>query len=218
MNTANYITVTEFKNMNPEVDFSPYTDVTLSGMISRASQNIDNYLQYSLGIEQISNEKAESMITNQGNLVVYTRKFPIQSVSAIQLKLGTVNLNLNMTDSNGNARYDIPSRGRYVMYPYQEISMTGVFSIRNFYQLRGIELFSVISYVAGYSTIPNDLKDAVNLWAKDIFIRQVNPMEVKSTAQGAVSVTYNDRDAVSGDSNYVKQAKSILQSYRKFTG
>ena len=218
MNVANYITVTEFQTMNPEIDFTNYTDTTISGMISRASQSMDNFLQYSLGIESVVGEKTEAMVSNQGNLVIYTRKFPIVEVSAIKLKLGTVHLDLTLTDGSGNPRYDIPSRGRSVTYPYQEISMTGVFSVRTFYQLRGVEVFSVIDYVAGYSDIPNDIKEACNLWTKDVFMRQANPMDIKEAYQGAIRVQYRDRDNDSGDGTYMKQAKSILQSYRKFTG
>lgn len=214
MNNTNYISTSEFVDMNPELDFSLYSEATISGMISRASKNVDNYLQYSLGVEDVVGEKQEASVSNNGNLVVNTRKFPIISVSSVSLKLGTVNLALNLTDGAGNARYDIPSRARSFTYPYQEIAMTGTFSIRNFFQLRGVEIFTVVSYRAGYATIPDDIKDAVSLWAKDIFLRQSNPMGVKSITQGAISITYNDRNA-DGDSVMVAQAKSILNDYRR---
>lgn len=215
MQSANYITVTEFKDMNPEVDFTQYSDATISGMISRASSQMDNFLQYSLVVEDVVGEKNETIVTSQGNLQVYPRKFPIISVSAIQIKLGTVHLDLNLTDGAGNPRYDIPFRARSVTYPYQEISVTGVMSIRNFYQLRSVETFTVINYRAGYETIPPDLKDACNLMTKDIFIRQANPMDVKALTQGAISMTFRDAD---DETRWVKNAKSIMQSYRKFTG
>ena len=219
MNAANYITVGEFQTMNPETDFSQYQTTTLSGMISRASANMDNYLQFSLGVEDISQEATEAMVSPRGNLIIYTRKAPIVSVSAIRLKLGTVHLDLNLTDSAGNARYDIPARARSITYPYQEIAMTGVFSVRNFFQLRQYELFALVSYRAGYETIPQDLKDACNLWAKDIFIRQANPMDLSAANQGAISMTYKNRGGQnSEDSKWVQEAKQILNSYKRITG
>ena len=196
------------------------SDPTISGMISRASAQIDNYLQYSLTVEDIVGETGEAIVSSNGNLMIFTRKFPVQTVSAIQLKLGTVHLDLTMTDAAGNPRYDVPSRGRSILYPFQEISMTGVFSIRNFYQLRDREIYAKVNYRAGYTTIPDDLKDACNLWTKDIFIRQANPMDLSSVNQGGISMAFRSRggDLDNGDSTWVKQAKSILQSYRKFTG
>lgn len=218
MNSANYISTNEFAQMNPELDLSAYTDPTISGMIKTASGTMDGYLQYSLGVEDISSEKNEGMISSDGGLVIYTRKFPIVSVSAIQLKIGTVHLDLNLTDGNGNARYDIPYRARSLTYPYQEIALTGTFSIRNFFQLRGRPFFTVINYRAGFETIPQELKDACSLMTKDIFIRQANPQDLSSVTQGAISQSFRARDLESGDSTWMKQAKQIMASYRKFTG
>lgn len=213
MTSTNYITITEFKSFNPETDFSAYTDATLSGMVQRASAWVDNYLSYTLGIETISNELAETIVSNQGNLVIYTEKIPIVSVSAISLKLGTVSVNLNLTDGNGNIRYNIPRRANYVMYPYQELSTTGTVSIRNFFDVRMLDIFTQITYVAGYQTIPSDIKDAVSLVAKDIFIRQANPMNVASISQGGISLSFRDR--TDGESDMILDAKAILNRYRK---
>ena len=58
---CNYITTTEFANYNPELDLSNYTDATISGMITRASAYMDNYLQYSLVTEAITGEKTEAV-------------------------------------------------------------------------------------------------------------------------------------------------------------
>lgn len=217
MNKVNYITVTEFQNMNPETDFTGFSDVTISGMISRASQNIDNFLQYSLGVEDIVGEKNEAMVSSNGNLIVYTAKSPIISVSAVALKLGTAVINLSMADGNGVVRYDIPWRAKSFTYPYQEIAFTGTLSIRNFYSLRGTQIFTTVSYRAGYETIPDDVKDACNLWTKDVFVRQSNPMNLTSMTQGAISMGFGSPDSDTGESRWVKQAKGILQSYRRVT-
>lgn len=215
MNSANYITVTEFKNWNPEIDFTRYADATISGMIARASKGIDSFLQYSLSIEDISNEKDEGKISSDGNLIIHTRKIPIVSVSSLVLSIGTTEMTLNLTDGNGNTRYDIPTRAKYISYPYQEISLTGTFSITNLAQLRPYDFFTTVSYRAGYETIPDDIKDACDLWTKDIFIRQANPMDLKSTSQGSVSITHRDRDPVTGEGSFMKQAKAILSDYKR---
>lgn len=216
---VNYITVTEFKNMNPEIDFTNYPDSTISGMISRGSAAVDGFLHMSLQLEDISGEKNEVIINSRGNLIVYTRKNPIVSISSLQLKLGTVTFNLNLYDGNGAERFEIPSRANYILYPYQEIAFSGAFSVRNFYQMRNVNLMSVCSYRAGYETIPSDIKDAVNLWTKDIFIRQANPMDLSSANQGAVSMTYKNRagSEYGEDSKWVRDAKALLAPYIRVT-
>lgn len=198
--------------MNPEVDFTNYNDTTISGMIQSASSIMDNYLQYSLGIETITDEKNEAMVDSEGNLRVFTRKMPVQSVSALQLKLGTVSLDLQLT-TGGTDRYEIPTRGSYVMYPFQEVALTGTFSVQNFYQMRGRTIYTKMTYVAGYATIPRDLKDACNLITKDIFIRQANPMDLKGTNQGAIGMTFKDGD----ETRWMKQAKELMNDYRRVT-
>lgn len=212
MNAANYITVTEFQNMNPEVDFSNYNDTTISGMIKSASAGMDNFLNYSLGIETITDEKNEAIVDSEGNLRVFVRKMPVQSVSALQLKLGTVSLDLQLT-TGGTDRYEIPTRGSYVLYPFQEVALTGTFSVRNFYQMRGRTIYTKMTYVAGYATIPQDIKDACNLWTKDIFIRQANPMDIKGTNQGAIGMSFKDDK----ESKWLTQAKEILFKYQGVT-
>lgn len=217
MNSANYITVAEFQTMNPELDFTGFSDPTISGMIRTASQGMDNYLQYSLAVEDIVAEKNEALVNSHGNLMIFTRKFPIISVSAVSLKLGTVNTDLSLTDGAGNARYEIPDRARNIVYPYQELAFTGTFSIRNFYAIRGLQIYTKVSYRAGFVTIPDDVKDACSLWTRDIFTRQANPMDLKSINQGAISMSFRDLDPDTGDARWLKQAKSILSSYKKYT-
>lgn len=213
---ANYLTVTEFQDMNPELDFTNYTAATISGMVQRASANVDNFLNYSLSVENVSNELNEAVVSSNGNLMIYTKKLNVQEVTGITLKLGTVSVDLSLEDGNGNNRYDISPRGEYIIYPYQELSLTGTFSIRNFYQLRGVQIFTKTSYRAGYTDVPSDIKDAVNLWTKDIFVRQSNPTNLSSMSQGAISMSYSRKNE-SGDSNLVQEAKALLRPYLRIT-
>lgn len=211
MNSAPYISVTEFKTFNPELDFTNYVDTTISGMITRASAYVDNFLQYSLSVEDISNEVNESLVDSDGNLMIYTKKVPIQSVSGITLKMGTYSTDLSLTSGSDN-RYDITAEGRYVLYPYQEVTLTGTVVIRDFFSIRSRKLLTKVSYRAGYETIPNDIKDAVNLLTKDIFIRQANPMDLSSVSQGGISMSYRDR--TDGRSDMALDAERILESYK----
>lgn len=213
MNAAPYISVSEFQTNNPELDFSAYADTTVSGMIARASAHVDAFLHYSLGVENLSNELTDAYADTDGNLKIFTRKIPIVSVSSLQLKLGTYSTSLSLTDSAGNARYDVPDPQHHILYPYQEIATTGTVSINNFFQIRDRTLFVRVSYRAGYTTIPDDIKDAVNLLTKDIFVRQSNPMNLASVSQGGISMTHGQKTG--GKSDLVLQAEAMLQPYRR---
>jgi len=202
----NYISVDEFKNWNPEMDFSAYGNVTISGMISRASKWVDGYLGYDLQIEDITDEKAETIISPDGDILIFPRKFPIHSVSKLEIFLGTYSTELSLQDSNGNNKYVIPSNQRYILYPYYAINIEGKMRLRKY--------FTKISYRAGYETIPDDIKDAVNLITKDIFNRQTNPMLLSSTSQGGITMSFRGGE----ESDYIKQAKVILDRYKRRIG
>lgn len=213
MNSVPYISVTEFQTYNPELDFTGYQASTLSGMITRASERADGFMEHSLGLESFTLEERVAIVSEEGNLKVFPRKTPVQSVSDLRLKLGTSEITLSLTDGDGNARYEIPSEQDYILYPYQELSVTGTVQIRNLYDIRRMEVFTRVSYVAGYETIPEDVKDAVNLLTKDIFIRQANPMNLKSGNQGAINMQFKDK--TDGKSDLVLEAEGILQKYKR---
>jgi hypothetical protein len=212
---TNYITVTEFKDFNPEVDFGNTADATVSGVIQRASERVDSFLQYSLIAEDISQEVNPGIVTPEGNLMIFTKKRPINSLSALDLKLGTTVIELSLTDGNGENRFDKDADQKYILYPYQEINTTGTVSIRNFFDLRNHEFFTRTSYNAGYSfaDLPNDIKDAVNLLSKDIWNRQTNSDDLVSMSQGAVSKGYRNRK--DGKTGLQIEAESILRRYRR---
>ena len=214
MNKINYITADELKNFNPETDFTPYVDVTISGMISRACSFIDNYIDYSLGLETIIGETSEANVTPDGDLIIFTKKVPIVSVSAISRKLGAYSSTLNLAESNGNTPYEIPEPKHHILYPYQEMELTGTVGINNFLQLRNRQFYTKITYSAGYQTIPDDIKDATNLLTKDIFMRQANPMNLSNISQGGISMAFATQEA--GESDLIKDAKRILAPYIKY--
>ena len=207
---ANYITTSEFQTMNPDIDFSNIPAATISGMISRGSRLVDNYLNYSLALETIAGEKSQAVINSDGDLVLFPQKLPIQSLQSAVIKKGSYSMNLILNDGAGNPVYDIV--GQRIIFPFQQMQTTGTFSIRNFYQLRERLFWTLISYTAGYDTIPDDLKDACNLMTKDIWARQANPIGIKKMTQGAISMEYSQKD---GDSDMVTDAKSILDNYAR---
>lgn len=213
MNKANYITIDEFKAYNPETDFTNHTSAVLSGMIARASAFVDDFLHYSLKVEDISNEISDAIVTTDGDLRIYPEKIPLISVSKIELKLGTYNSSLSLTDSDGNNKYEIPKEKSYILYPYTQIELSGSVSLRNLWDIRQRQYYTRLSYRAGYTTIPDILKDAVNLITKDIFMRQANPMDLSSVSQGGISMSYRKQQA--GKSDLVKDAIRILQPYVK---
>jgi hypothetical protein len=204
---ASYLSVDEFKDWNPETDFSDYAVTTLSGMITRASAWVDDYLGYSLKVEDIEDELAEATVTTDGDLMIFPRKIPIISVSKIGLKLGQYDTSLEIEDENGTY-YDIPEPRHYILYPFQQLQLTGKVALKNLLQVRTRLYFTQISYRAGYETIPDVIKDVVNLVAKDIFMRQVNPMGLGNVSQGGISMSYQ-----TGESDLVKRAKELLEPY-----
>ena len=145
---CNYITTTEFANYNPELDLSNYTDATISGMITRASAYMDNYLQYSLVTEAITGEKTEAVVNTTGELVIFTRKLNIQSVQAIKLNVGPTAVSLALNTSNGQSNLQIPARGTSVVYPWMPFAWTGSVAITNFFNLRNWDIYATIDYTA----------------------------------------------------------------------
>jgi hypothetical protein len=75
--------------------------------------------------------------------------------------------------------------------------------------LKYADVFVSTTYVAGYQTIPPDLKDACALWVQDIIARRGNRDGVQSFSQGSYSVNFG-KNTADGDSPIIKQAKSIL--------
>jgi hypothetical protein len=208
MIAANYISVAEFQQYAPEVNTTLYTTPTISGFISQASAWIDGFIGYSLSVESIVGEKLDGMIDSEMSMVIYPRKIPVQSVSAISVVRGPSIATLTLTTGSQN-RYDIPASGNRIVVPgdYLTISLGTVWI--NFTTLRSIKWYSVVNYVAGYATIPDDIKRATVLMVKDFMAGQLNVAGAKQVSQGGISMTFADN----GESVFVTQAKEILKRY-----
>lgn len=215
----NYITVTEFANWNPVLDLSAYTDVTISGMIRRASRYVDGFLEYSLDLESVVDEKAEAVVNSTGELVVYTRKGQVQSVEEINIVIGSSVVTLQLTDGAGNSNVIIPSRKTSFVYPWLPFAYTGTVPITNFFALRNWDCYTKCSYTAGYTTdnMPDDIKDAVNLLTLDIFMRGANPQLLSSMSQGGISMSFQKGNG-DGKSSYKMEAENMLNHYKRVVG
>lgn len=209
----NYISTTQFKAYNPEVDVTLYSNTTLSGMISRASNEIDDFLGYSLLREDITTEKLEGMVDSDNNLVIITHKRPINSISEVKIVKGTYSGTIDLTDGAGNTKYDISRKKERVVFPGADITMTTV-SIIDWGALRTTNFWVTISYNAGYYgyEIPEPIQQATQLWVMDIIARKQNISGATSIRQGGIAMTFASK---TGESDLIKDAKGRLRHYRR---
>lgn len=214
--TANYIPTSDISSYFPTLDTSLYNDTTLSGIVTRASAKVDNYLGFTLPYESIT-EKVEGLVDSDGNLNIFANKYPIDTVSTITINKGLVSIALSLTDPSNNNRYDvIPSfQKNQIVYPNSQIVLTGAILIRSFFQLKATRFFTQVTYTAGYQTIPSDIKEAVGLLVADYLAENAyNPMGAVDVSQGGVRYSF----PASAQSQREKEAYSLLSRYRRISG
>ena len=215
--SVNYIPTSDLSTYFPTMDLSLYNDTTLSGLVTRASSVADNFLGYTLPYETITSEKQEGIVDADGNLTIFTAKFPIDTVSAITVSKGTVQLKLTLLDTAQNLnRYDIiPSwQQNEIVYPNNQLSLTGAIRITSFYQLRQTRFYTTTTYNAGYQTIPSDVKQAIALLVIDmVAASNYNPMGAQHVSQGGVSYSFG-----AGGSEREAEAFELLARYRRTSG
>lgn len=213
MTDLNLITVTEFGQLAPEVDTSRFDAPTLSGYISTASQMASQYLGYTPLAEDIVAEVVDGKIDTAGDLVVFPKKLPIQSVASISIYRGTVTVDLNLT-SGGVNRFNLDFTNRYVRYPYQELTIQGNAIFSNFYSLRSIQFFTKMSYRGGWepSSLPFTIKQAVVLIMKDLLSGQYNIAGATRLSQGGVSFDFS---GMRGKSKNLNDAYRLLNNFRR---
>lgn len=175
--------------------------------IAAAEKQVNRYLGYTTtsGIlaEQITNEITRTSIDASGDLVVFPRKTPIISISSMGLVRGTSEQSLSLTDDSGNPKYTLPTIGSYVSFPSAEIG----------YSIRGMNSFLKMSYIAGFTEVPPDIRLAtVNLVAETI-MRHSNKEGLEFLAQGRISKRWATRQE--GQSDFVKDAYELLKGYRQ---
>ena len=218
--TLNYATEVDLENLlliTVDASFSSQIDT----WISAAEVMVNNYLGFTTasGIwnEQITNETTEAKIDGDLNLVVFPRKRPINSVSALALWKGTNSFSLDLTDSAGNTKYILPVQANCIVYPSHEISgSSSVATISSFAEVKYSRWFTKISYIAGYTSVPRDIAYATTLMAADIFMRQANKEGLTAVTQGRVSKRWAERQ--DGKSDFILDAERILNHYKIASG
>lgn len=215
----NLITVSEFASFAPEVDTTRFDSPTISGIISQASRQVSDYLQYSPLAEDIVNEIKTAKITTEGDLLIFPEKLPIATVTAITLTKGTSNIDLELTDSGGNTKYNIDFTRRHIRFPVVEMVFQGQTTVLNPWDLKYSQFYVKLSYRGGYevSELPSTIKQATVLLTKDIISNQYNQMGANRLRQGLVEFDFRSGLGNSGDgvSKFVKDAQRLLASYRR---
>lgn len=216
--TQNLITVSGFKARNPEVDTTPWDDATISGFISSATKSMQGFCQVDGFLTTtVTSERPTTVITPFGDLMVWTRIRPIQSISAIRLVKGGFSTSLTLSGSNGQAYYQIPYPYTYLNYPSSYLAGTGTLMIGGSTQLvtlKSANTYTEIDYVGGLNSVPDDLRDACDLWVRDILLRRLNPLGAQEVRQGSFSYSRALRSSGNNknqtDSVWIQQAKEIL--------
>lgn len=208
---ANYITQEEFTQQHPATDLSQYTASTVSGMISEASAYVDNFCQVDgFDLQSVTGEKSEVVITNQGDLQVHPRRFPLLSISAIDLKRGTFSLALTLT-SGATSLVEIPTSRRYAVYPNTYLTSVGTFTINDLRAVRPYDVFAEVDYLGGYQTIPGPIKVATMLIFRDLVNKRLNVVGASQITQGGITIKYAEK--TDGKSDDVRDAETLLAPY-----
>lgn len=202
------LSTTEFRTNYPTVDLTNYSDATLSGIISTATNRVIEILQYDPRLQDITDEKLVGKINNDGNLVLFPEYRPINSVSNLKIVKGSTEVNLTLT-ANNRPIYDIQNNIVYIST--YEIGYNTV-SMLDFSALRGTNFFCLLSYNAGYSSLPTSIKYAVELLVLDRLMLTTNVSGAKSVSQGGIKVEYETKR---GKSSYEERVEELLKDYIK---
>lgn len=205
----NYLSVSDFTSFNPLLDVSAYPTTTLSGVIARVEKKVDNYLGYSLNVEDVVDEKCEGYIDSNQDLLVFTTKTPIISVSSLKIVKGTTSIDLTLT-AGGENKYDIPNGDYSIRYGGAEAVTSGV-SLISFAELRRHQFYTLVSYRAGWTTIPEDVLEAVSLLTKSSLASNKNTGGASRIRQGGVEIQYSD----TGTDQFENDAYKILNDYKR---
>lgn len=202
------------------IDISNTFSTNIDSWIASAEKWVNNYLGYTTasGImaEQFTNTVEDTAtVDSEGNLVVFPRKTPVLSLDALSLVKGTDSLDLTLTDGDGNTKYQMPADSDMILYPGYELALSGNSVIKSFFDIRYTKFFAKLTYRAGYTEVPADINLATVNVLSDTIMRHTNKEGLESVSQGGVSKKWFRRQ--SGESDFVQDAKTLLNPYRVTT-
>jgi hypothetical protein len=193
------------------LDLSAYPDATISGMLVRTESMVDSYLGYSLNVEDVVDELVDGHIDINGDLLIFTQKRPILSVSSMSLVKGTDTISLTITDGS-TAKYDIYN-GSYIRYGNSELTTLGTSTLASLWELRNKQFYVRVSYRAGYETIPADILNAISGLAKSEVATNQNVGGAKRIRQGGIDIEYAD----GGYNELERDSYRVLDNYKRST-
>lgn len=197
--------------------FSPQ----INNWIATAEDEIDNYLGYTTASgmlnEQIVAEVSSTAVVDENNdLIIYTRKRPINSVEKIELIAGTEKIELLLT-SGDETRYNIPEPKSYIYYPEGELNTTGsTLALSGFRDIKYKKFLTRLSYTAGYELLPGPINMATIMIVSDFIMRHENKNGLSSITQGRVTKEYFQRKG--GQSDLRLDAYDLIKQYKMTSG
>lgn len=216
MTDNNLLTVAEIAQFAPELDTSSYDAPTISGLITQASKQVADYLEYSPLAEDIVGEIKDGRITTEGDLLIFPRKLPIISLSSLAILKGPTEVALTLENSQSQTKYNIDYNKRTVRYPYSELAYQATPVFINFYGLRGQQFYTKMNYRGGFEVpdLPATIKQACLLFFRDLLSNQNNPAGANRLKQGLVEFDYRSGGAYT-ESKFVTDARRLLNPYRR---
>jgi len=210
------LTKADIQAYAPELDLSAYSDATISGMLSQATNRAAQFASvrgFDLATE--TNETDRALINNDGELQISVRRRPIVTVTSVNLVKGGFSTSLNLTDGQGNNIFQLEYPGNKLVFPNSYLYMTGTYLAGGASQLltlRGAKMLYQITYTGGFLTPPDDLKYAIMLYFRDIYQKQYNTRQLSSFTQGSYSENYAGINSTKGRSMYVQEAEDVLMN------
>ncbi len=212
----NLITQAELEAYAPDLDLTQFSQATISGMISRASQRAINYCNVDGFFRtNVVGESEQVRIAPNGDLTYSFRRRPVAAGGLNGLRLVGLEVNQSLELSIGDLQniYYIPTGGTYFVYPSNFLLAHG----RGLISLRNADLFVEVDYTGGYlpDELPGDIKEAVTLFFRSAAAKKYNPAGAASFRQGAISMNFKGSGSEAGSSKdaFVSEAELLLNEY-----
>lgn len=207
--------------------------------IGAAEKYVNNYTGYNASTtlsgmlsEAVVNEKARGKLDAQNNMVIDVAKPPIHFdansnpiVTKITYTYGAVRIDLSLTDNSSNPLntiLEVEENRKKIYYPsiyyVPAIATVTPTAKLNLYNLKDTAFWTLISYVGGYDTLPEDVQLATNYIVADFLLHRDNPNFLSSYTQGSTSSSF----APSSESRKLKIseglhiAQTLLQPYVRY--